>query len=336
MKKKLIRVLAVLFILISAGPLFAQRKITIKLASMVPENTPWGVALNRMAAEWSRVTNGDVTLQVYHNGVAGGETDVLRKLKQNQIQAAVFTSLGMSSIAKEVMTLSVPFFIQTDDELEWILSNVKGELEKKIDENGFYMLAWAKAGWVKIFSRSPVFAPDDLKRQKLGTSADQEELMQAFKAMGYRMVPMEINDSIIALNSGMVDAVYQSPIAVGGFQIFGIAKNMTDLNVAPFMGGIVMNRVAWRTVPDRYKPAITEVTNKIAEEIDSSINQLEEEAIRTMLNYGLIVNHVNNDQAKLWYADTERAMPALLGTTFNRDLYNRITVLLNNFRSGRR
>jgi TRAP-type C4-dicarboxylate transport system substrate-binding protein len=159
--------------------------------------------------------------------------------------------------------------------------------------------------------------------------------MQAFKAMGYRMIATEINDAIIALNSGMIDAVYQSPVAVGGFQIFGVAKNMTDLNVAPFMGGIVMNRVAWRAIPERHKPAIIEVTKKIAEEIDTSINQLEEEAIRTMLNYGLVVNRVSADQAKLWYADTEKAMPALLGATFDRDLYNRITALLNTYRARR-
>lgn len=329
------RVFAVLFVLISAGPLFAQRKLTVKLASVAPENTPWGAALNRIAAEWTRITNGEVTLQIYHNGVAGSETDVLRKLKQNQIQAGVFSSQGMAAISKEVMTLSVPFFIQTDDELEMVLNNVKTDIEKKIENNGFYMLAWSRAGWVKVFSRSAVFVPDDLKKQKLGTAADQAELMQTFKTMGYKMVPIEITDAIIALNSGMIDAVYQSPVYVGGFQIFGVAKNMMDLNVAPFMGGIVTNRVAWRTVPDKYKPALIEATNRIAAEIDTSTAQLEAEAIRTMQGYGLTINRVNESQANLWYADTDKAMPALLGTTFDRDLYNRIDTLLKDYRAKR-
>jgi TRAP-type C4-dicarboxylate transport system substrate-binding protein len=110
---------------------------------------------------------------------------------------------------------------------------------------------------------------------------------------------------------------------------------MTDLNVAPFMGGIVMNRVAWRSVPDKYKPAIMEVSTKIAQEIDTSISQLEADAIRTMQNYGLTINHVSADQAKLWYTDIEKAMPSLLGSTFDRDLYNRINGLLTAYRARR-
>jgi TRAP-type C4-dicarboxylate transport system substrate-binding protein len=335
MKKNWFLAFALLFVLVSPGPLFAQRKLTIRLASVAPENTPWGAALNRIAAEWARITNGEATLQVYHSGVAGSEADVLRKLKQNQIQAAVFSSLGMASIAREVMTLSVPFFIRTDDELEMVLANVKTELEKKIEDNGFHVLAWSRAGWVKVFSRSPVVVPDDLKKLKLGTSPDQEELMQTFKAMGYKMVPVEITDAVIALNSGMIDAVYQSPVYVGGFQLFGVAKNMMNLNVAPFMGGIVMNRVAWRAVPEKYKSALIEATHRIAAEIDTSTAQLETEAIRTMRGYGLAVNEVSGAQAGLWHADTDKAVPALLGTAFDRDLYNLINGLLKDYRAKR-
>jgi len=53
--KRGIRFLTVFFLmLLMASPLFAQRRITIKLASLVPENTAWGAAINRMAAEWNR------------------------------------------------------------------------------------------------------------------------------------------------------------------------------------------------------------------------------------------------------------------------------------------
>jgi TRAP-type C4-dicarboxylate transport system substrate-binding protein len=334
--KKLFRPVLFCIILLGAvNPVFAQRRITIKLASLVPENTPWGSALNRMAREWSAATNGEVTLQIYHNGVAGGEQDVLRKLKQNQIQAAIFSSIGMSSIAPEIMTLSVPFLIRTNAELDMVLTNLKGDLEKKIDDAGFFPLAWARAGWVKVFSKNPVFVPADLKRMKLGTSADGMELMQAFKAMGYQMVPVETNDILIALNGGMIDAIYQSPIAVGSMQIFGVTKNMASINVAPFMGGMIVNRTAWRSVPDRYKPKLTEIAKRIEREMDTSIMQLEETAVSTMTGYGLRINQVNPEQAQLWYADVERALPTLLGTTFDRDLYGKINLLLRNYRNGR-
>jgi len=87
--KQKIKSLVVILLFFIVSPLFAQAKVTIRLASLVPENTAWGAGINRMAAEWSKITNGEVEIIVFHNGTAGGEGEVLRKLKINQIQAAV-------------------------------------------------------------------------------------------------------------------------------------------------------------------------------------------------------------------------------------------------------
>jgi len=66
-KRKIRFLLVILILFFIVNPLFAQRKITIKLASLVPENTAWGAAINRLAAEWARITNGEVEVIVYHN-----------------------------------------------------------------------------------------------------------------------------------------------------------------------------------------------------------------------------------------------------------------------------
>jgi TRAP-type C4-dicarboxylate transport system substrate-binding protein len=208
-----------LILIFFAPSLFAQRKVTIKLASLVPENTPWGAAINKLSKEWADATGGEVELVVYHNGVAGDEAEVLRKLKLNQIQAAVFSSIGLNSVMPEVMALSYPFLIRDNAELDAVLTKIKPDLEAKIHQNGYVTLAWARAGWIKVFSRAPVFTPGDLMRQKLGTSAEELEMLQAFKTMGYQMVPLKMSDILVSLNGGMVDAVYQSPIAVAGLQI---------------------------------------------------------------------------------------------------------------------
>ncbi|MDR2397839.1 MAG: TRAP transporter substrate-binding protein DctP [Spirochaetaceae bacterium] len=326
---------AVLFLLAAPGALFAQRTITLKLASMAPENTPWGAALNRIAAEWSAISKGEVELRVYHNGVAGGEADVLRKLKLNQIQGVVLTSAGLNLIDPQIMTLSTPFLIRNDAELDRVLRDLQPLLEENINKQGFFTLAWAKSGWVKIFSRREVFVPQDLKRQKLGLSPETPELGQAFKVMGYQMVPTMLQDTLSALNSGMIDAVCQSPALVGGMQVFGIAKHMASINIAPFMGSIVLNKRAWDRVPEAYKPRIAAASRRIANEMGASITQMEAEVIRTMTGLGLKVNQLSPDQEQAWYTDVEGAMPNLLESTFNRELYQKITSILQQYRSGR-
>ena len=332
------RFLIILMFFIAAGPLFAQRAMTIRLASLVPENTAWGQAINRMAAEWSRVTNGEINMIVFHGGTAGDEAQVMALLRSNQIQAAVFTSLGLSMVTPELMAVSYPFLIRNDAELDEVLRRIKPDLDARMQRSGFVTLAWARAGWIKVFTRTPVTTPDDLRRLRLASSPDEQQLMQAFRLLSYQVVPANLTELLFSLQSGRIDATYISPIYAAGSQLFGIANNMSNINVAPFMGGVLMNEVTWRRIPDRHKPAIMEVNRRLEREIETSIASLEAEAINTMVRHGLRINELTPAQMQVWFDDTARFENRLVGganPTFNREFYTRIRDILTEYRRGR-
>jgi hypothetical protein len=113
--------------LFTAPDIFAQRKVTIKLAALVPENTPWGEALNRMAAEWKTISDGTVELVIYYN-LKSEESAVLRQLNLNQIQAAMLSTIGIKMIAPEIMTVSCPFLIRNNEELDLVLNALKPDM----------------------------------------------------------------------------------------------------------------------------------------------------------------------------------------------------------------
>ena len=58
--------------------------------------------------------------------------------------------------------------------------------------------------------------------------------------------------------------------------------------------------------------------------------------IQTMGDYGLTVNNLTPEQEQLWYNEAGRAMPGLVGTLFDRNIYNRINALLQAYRSRSR
>jgi len=330
---KFIRIFAVFFLIFISTQVFAQRVITLRMASPVPENTPWGKMFNELAAEWRRITNGQVELRVFHNGVAGSEKEVVRNLRVNQIQAAVLSTYGLYEISPEVMTLSCPFMIRNDDELDLVLAGVKGELEQKINSKGYFNLAWARIGWVKFFSKQPIFVPADLKSQSLGTNSDQAEMNQVFRSMGFQMVPVAQNDILIALNSNMVDAVFSSLAAVGNSQVFGLARNMASINVAPFIGSIVFNQRAWNTIPERFRPQMIEAARRLERELDVTVREFEKDMTKTMEEFGLTVNRLSSEQEQFWYDEIGRITPNLIGTMLDRDIYNKIDAMLREFRS---
>jgi len=325
----------ILTLIASVGQVYAQRTITIRMASPVPENTPWGRMFNEIAADWRRITNGQVELIVFHNGVAGSEKEVVRNLRVNQLQAAVLSTLGMYEIAPEIMTLSCPFLIRNDAELDLILHGLRDDLEARINRQGFFTLAWARIGWIRFFSKQPVFVPDDLKRQRLGTNTDQAEMNQVFRTMGFQMVPVAQNDILIALNSNMVDAVFSSLAAVGNSQVFGLARNMASINVAPFVGAIVFNQRAWRAIPERYRAQLIEATRIRERALDGAVRNLEDELTGVMEAHGLRVNQLTPEQEQQWFNEIGRVTPSLVGTMFDREIYGRIENILREHRSRR-
>jgi TRAP-type C4-dicarboxylate transport system substrate-binding protein len=143
---------------------------------------------------------------------------------------------------------------------------------------------------------------------------------------------------LFALQSNRIDATYISPIFAAGTQLFGVARNMSNINVAPFMGGILMNEATWRRIPDRFKPALMEVSRRIEREIETSVAELEAEAISTMVRHGLRINELTPAQKQVWYDDTARFENRLLdgaNPIFNREYYTRINNILTEYRRGR-
>jgi len=293
-------VLIIALLIAFAGPVFG---FTVKLASVAPEASPWGAALNQMAVDWARISNGQVRIQVFHNAIAGEESDVLRKIRIGQLQAGVFTSAGMKQIVPEVFSVSVPFMIRSEEQLDYVMERITPDLEESFREARLHVLAWSRAGWVHFFSRDPVTYPDDLKSQRLASDPNDLELQQAFKLMGYSPIPMPQPELLTSLNSGLVDAFYTSPLVAGGYQWFGLAPHMLDLKVAPFLGAIIISDAAWRRVPNNIKDELLVSARQVAAQIDDEVRDLEAEAVESMQRYGLEVTRLTPEIEDVWIRD---------------------------------
>jgi TRAP-type C4-dicarboxylate transport system substrate-binding protein len=309
--------------------------LTLKVASVAPEGTPWGAALNQMAEDWTKISNGEVTLKIFHNGIAGSEADMLRKVKIGQLQGAVFTSFGLNNITPEILTMSAPLLIRNNQELDLVLNKNRDTFEKDLKDKGFVVLAWSKAGWVKFFSKTPVFTPADMKKLKLSSDPSEAALSGAFKTLGYQLVPVNLGETLVALSSGMVEAIYTSPLAAGGMQFFGVAKNMMNLDIAPFLGAITISTSVW----DKIKPELRDklLANARAHEVslDADIVKLESTAVTSMVKYGLVVNNLSPAQLKLWQDDADQGLPRAMGVGFDKVTFDRISQQLKDFRAGK-
>jgi TRAP-type C4-dicarboxylate transport system substrate-binding protein len=307
--------------------------LTIKMGSMAPASSPWGVALNKLAARWHRITDGQVSLKLYLGGIAGNEPDMLRKMRIGQLHAAAITALGLNYITSEVLTLNLPFFIQEEDEFDYVLKNVRSKFEEKISEKGFTVLAWSFAGWVHLFSRNPVLYPRDLKGQKLGVPTQDNEILSGWRAMGFDAVSLSVADIMVGLESGMIDAYYATPMVAAAFQWFGIGNHMSLLRVLPIYGAIIINNDVWKLVPEKHRPAMMEALQEAERIFASESEALEEKALAVMERHGLVIHPVPDDAQREWRDLMTEGFKGTIGKTFSREFYETVKGYLEEFRA---
>jgi len=329
MKKQILGLLVFCSMTLSVSPSFG---LIIKLGSLAPNGSPWDKALRKIAAAWSAVSGNSVTLKIYSGGIAGGEEDMIRKMRIGQLNAAGLTGVGMCRVFPGILAVQLPLLVRNDEELYYVLEKMRPKFEKELEEKGFKVLIWTKVGWVHFFSKNPVVKPADLKAHKLFNYAGDPDGTQAWKTAGFNPVPMDPTELMTALQSGMVDAFSTTPLSAAAYQWFGLAKNMCGMNWAPLIGGIVIATKTWNQIPDDLKPRLLESAQKISREIQSEIDDADAQAIKIMSQHGLVVNPVSPDIEKLWLSVVEKGFNMVIGKSFDEASYNEVKSLLNSYR----
>ncbi len=296
--------------------------IVIRIGTIVPLRSPWVKELKRLNLEWIKITGGKVRLQIFPGGILGSEEDMVRKIRMGILGGAVFTIRGINIIYPDSYVLSIPFFMKSDGELDYLMEKMAPTFQREIEKKGFKVIAWSQAGWVNFFTKNPVFLPKDIKTHKLAFAPDAPKMEQAWKKAGYHIVPNNLKDLMMGLQSGMVNAFYLPPLLAASGQYFAQATNMCSIKVAPVVGGFLLSKRMWKKVPEEFREKIIEVTKKMAVNLYTETIKLEEEAITEMKKHGLIINDVPPKDISIWKADADKGLKTLIGKAFSKEIYD--------------
>ena len=324
--------IAVILLLALSAAVSAQ---TLRVGSPAPENSPWGRAINHIAAEWEAVSNGRIRVQVFHNSIAGTEADMVRKMRIGQLQAVVVTSTGLSNFSDKSMTLSMPLLIRDQEEYEYVLESVRGEIEADIREQGFHVMAWSFSGWAHFFGADPIRSPADLRSAKLAASPEEMELVRAYQLMGFQPIPLSYADRLTGLTNGMANSYLTVPILAAGFQWFAVTPYMTNLRISPTPAAVLMSDRSYRQLPQDLREDLFQAIAQVTAELDDEILALEQESIDTMVRYGLNIVEPTEDEQIAWTRELEDSYGVTLGLVFDEGFYHRIVGILDEYRSQR-
>jgi TRAP-type C4-dicarboxylate transport system substrate-binding protein len=307
-----------------AVPVVAQGPVALKLATFAPANTTWHRALTDMKSAIETATGKRITLQIFPNGTQGPEATVISLMRVGQLNAALLMPAGLSRIDPSAGVLGMPFFLQSDDELQHLLEKVGPEVARRLEAKGFHLLNWGSAGWVQIFSKREIRTLDDLKRARLFTSQGDDEMVRWYSENGFHPQALSEKEIVpqLRLASGMIDAVPSPAYGALALQFYSATPFMLDLRVAPLVGATVVSSQVWARLSAADQAAVTTAAAAMQKRVMADVPRLDAESVAAMQKAKLKVTTLDAAARTEFQRAAAQLMPSLRGRIVPADIYD--------------
>ena len=320
---------------------YVQEKITLKVATVAPSRSPWDVELKKLAEEWNRITNGTVTVKIYNMTTLGGEKAGIQKLKaarpgqQAPLDGAIFTTIGLHELAPNaaIYTLTLPFLIQNQSELDAVLDVYGKDIESKIKNAGYELVTWSNVGWLSFYTKESYKTLSELKKIKMAVSGfDSPILSDSFKISGFNVVdtPAQKFSQALKSKNGVHGffAIHLFTYASGFYKDIGYAL---DIKLCPVIAGFVISNASWAKIPREYHAPMKAAREKTRKRLNDALDSSDAECVKKMEEAGVVMIRPSKDELKKWETefsgnieDIYRAFP----NAFDMNMYKNIQKLV--------
>ena len=328
--KKIFLFLLVLFF---TAAVFAQE---IKIGTVAPSGSLWETTIKEIAAEWTKISNGEINVKIYSGGFLGDEENIIRQIKLGKLQAAALSSQGIKNISEDLFILSMPMLVGNDDEFDYVFKKIQPTFNKDLQQKGFVSLGWTNTGWVKWFSKTKVLYPDDLKQIRLAVDSSDQKAVQIWQKIGFKVIPLAFTDLLAGISSNnMAEAAYLTPYTANAI---GIAKHtpyMYDMPIAPVYAILTISDKAWKSINDKYKPLIKERTAAIIEQFYPKLVKIENEGLEIMKKNGLVVVPSTKESITEWEKVVNSGVDLYIKQALSPSVYSEIKQYKNEYNNKR-
>ncbi len=321
-----------LFLIVLLFSVIFAKDYTIKMATIVPEGSGWMKEMHKFEDKINTLSDGKITFKTYAGGIMGGEMDMLRKMRYGQIDAAVFTGVGLGEILPEVRVLELPFLFRNSDEVDYVFDALLTEFQEKFLNRGYYFVAWAESGFVYLYTQQKVTQKSDLQKTKMWLWKDDPLAREVFKIMDIPAVPLDITDVYTSLQTNMINGFYISPYAAIAMQWFTKADYMLDYPLTHSLGGVLMTKRKMKTLPENLQQLLIRETKKSIREIVLKARNENIRSIQILQENGIELVSPKATAVEEFKRAGQQTSAALAGKLYDQELLDKVITLLKEYR----
>ena len=305
----------------------------IKLATMAPENSSLMQVFNEMNTELLKETGGKVGFKLFAGFVLGDEEDVLRKLRVGMVHAAAFTSSALTDVNPDLRAFLVPFLFDNYQEVDHIMEKLEPDLKRGFSERGFEVLGWPELGFLYFMSTTPISGLNDFKGKKVWGKSNAPMLQAIMEKIGVSMVAINAPDVLMALQTNLVEVVYNSPYYALITQWYTQIKYLTDAPVTYVGGVLVIDKKFFAKIPAPLQETLRKVCAKHLKRLVEQTRKDNAEALEIIYKRGVKKVTPDLSQLKGFKEITDEAMAGLGAKAFPMATYQKIQAELAQYRA---
>ena len=314
----------------------AAAQQTIKVATLAPEGSTWMAVLREYQATVEEASGGRLQFRIFPGGVSGSEADMLRKLRFGQLDAVALTGAGLGLVVPEERVLDGALLFRDNAEIDAVYRQFTPELEHLFEERGYVVLGWAEVGPIYLFSTSPVASVEELRRLRWWTLEGDPLAAAIFDAFGVAPVPLHVADVLTALQTGVIDGVYSSPLALLALQWFSRVDYRLDLPLGHASGALLMNRRTFNRLASGLQQILVDNGRRYMAELQQRSRSDNDAALAALARRGVQPVAPGTGAAEVLREQGAVARRALIPALYPQTLLDRVEAALEVHRTAAR
>lgn len=255
--------------------------ITLRFSHVVADETPKGLAANRLKLLLEQRSGGRIQVQVYPNAELYGDHDEMQAL---QLGAVDLLAPSLSKFGRigfpEFELFDLPFLFDSVADVRRITQGRLGQrLLARLSQQGLVGLGYFDNGFKQMSANRPLLAPADFVGLRMRVQASRVIAAQ-MRALGARPVTLAFSETRRALANGVVDGT-ENPVS--NFWTQRMHEVQTDLSLTEhgYLGyAVVANQRLWMSLGDDDRTLVGQ-------------------ALREALAFGNLIADTQNDKALL-------------------------------------
>ncbi|MDR1933026.1 MAG: DctP family TRAP transporter solute-binding subunit [Spirochaetales bacterium] len=286
-----------------------QVVMEIKCETPPPESVNFVQLMhNYFFPELEARTQGRYKGDIYPNSqLAGGDQmTAVNMVQQGSIELGILGSGPLGSFVKDLPYTAMPFLFNSFEEVDKVfdMNSESGKYLRELhNKAGFELLGVVENGFKQITnSKRQLYKPSDANGIKLRVSSNPI-LADCWKANGANPTTYNISEAYSAFQQGVLDGQENAFVTtIIPSKFYEVQKYITVANYAYEIFLMVMNRNVWEKIDSETQQIMKTLAAKVIADAKVLDRASEQQAIKTVTDYGCDVYMWTPEDVKVWKA----------------------------------